>query len=51
MTDLEKELLIALKGMVAEFDKFSRLGSSIAQNANEARHYAIILIARAERQS
>jgi hypothetical protein len=42
------DLLDALKGMIAEFDKFSRYGSPIARDANEAMRHARAAIAKAE---
>lgn len=41
------EMLAALRGLLAEFDKFSRYGSPIARAANEARTLARAVIARA----
>lgn len=45
------EMLAALRGMVAEFDKFSRYGSPIARDANEAMRHARAAIAKAEKAS
>jgi hypothetical protein len=41
------DLLAALRAMVAEFEKFSRYGSPIARDANEAMRAARSAIARA----
>jgi hypothetical protein len=42
------ELLAALKGMVEEFEKFSRYGSTLAREANAACHAARTAVAKAE---
>jgi hypothetical protein len=48
MTELEADLLAALKAMVAEFEKFSRFGSPIAMAANEAMRAARAAIRKAD---
>ncbi len=48
LADAAPDLLAALKAMVAEFDKFSRYGSPLARDANEAMRAARAAIAKAE---
>lgn len=47
LADAAPDLLAALKAMVAEFEKFSRYGSPIARDANEAMRQARAAIAKA----
>lgn len=44
------ETLATLKGLLAEFEKFSRYGSAIAHEANESMRAARAAIAKAESQ-
>jgi hypothetical protein len=45
---LIEELVEALTGIIREFEKFSRYGSPIAMQANEAVNYARALLAKLE---
>lgn len=46
--DLSKDLLVALKAMVAEFDKLCRYGSPIARDSNESVRFARDAISKTE---
>ena len=50
LTEIERELVIACEGLLAEFDKLTRYGSPMAVNANEAAAFARRTVAKTRAQ-
>lgn len=45
------EMLVALQGMLSEWDQFTRYGSEIAKSANERINFARSVVEKVEAQS